>query len=729
MEARARGSSRRHDLEHATYVSDGASRSSLLRYFQEPRVDLLERRAPAIAGVTAHYLDHRFDLLGSGWVQVRHGMTCTGVEGRRFPSTTEIEPDADGAWLRSRVTDPNFEEARRIWRLVDPGYQPIDWHLDFKSGWRWQERTWHKDVVFGDLPGVDVKVPWELARMQHLPQLAIAAALARAGTSDFLPIERYVREFRNQVLDFIATNPPRFGVNWRTTMDVAIRIANWLVAFDLFRASSVAFDPAFEAVFARSAFEHGRHIVENLEWHEKDRGNHYLANIVGLTFVAAFLPRDPEVDAWLAFAVEETLAEASTQFLDDGTNIEASTSYHRLSAEMLAYGAALVLGLGPDKVTALQHHDDRRLTRESGSRLTRVELPRSVDGSIASLPTWLSTRLERAAEFSVDLTKPDGRVPQVGDNDSSRFLKVVPVVQAVPVAEMRRRFANLDGYAGLPDKSTYWAEVHLDHRPVVAAINGLFGRLDLAAFVGDHGFESSVVRDIAQRVALPSYRLDGPSQAESITIGGSPALAEVDRWLADRPPIQRRTVLIHLEIGGAIDGLRLLAYPDFGLYVMRSRRAYVAIRCGQVRGPRGAHAHNDQFSIELNVDGKDWIRDPGTYLYTALPDRRNAYRSSRAHFTPRLAAEPARLDRGLFVLEPRSKATCLYWGPEGFAGEQRSADRRLLYRLRLEDNRVVITYGADGWALSPSVDTGDAWRDLLPSVPFSPGYGIVEQAV
>ena len=29
----------------------------------------------------------------------------------------------------------------------------------------------------------------------------------------------------------------------------------------------------------------------------------------------------------------------------------------------------------------------------------------------------------------------------------------------------------------------------------------------------------------------------------------------------------------------------------------------------------GGHAHNDQLSIELNVDGEDWIADPGTYLY------------------------------------------------------------------------------------------------------------------
>jgi len=111
-----------------------------------------------------------------------------------------------------------------VWARVDPGYAPIDWQLDFKSGHRWREDAWHLDIAFGDRPGVDVKVPWELARMQHLPQLAWAYGLAAAGAPGFEPAQRYAREVRNQVLDFIACNPPGYGVNWRCTMDVAIRV-------------------------------------------------------------------------------------------------------------------------------------------------------------------------------------------------------------------------------------------------------------------------------------------------------------------------------------------------------------------------------------------------------------------------------------------------------------------------------------------------------------------------
>ena len=92
-------------------------------------------------------------------------------------------------------------------------------------------------------------------------------------------------------------------------MDVAIRAANWLVAHDLFRSAGAGFDEPFERVFQRSVFEHALHIVNNLEWSEILRANHYLADIAGLAFVAAYLPCTRQTDAWLALAVRQLIDE------------------------------------------------------------------------------------------------------------------------------------------------------------------------------------------------------------------------------------------------------------------------------------------------------------------------------------------------------------------------------------------------------------------------------------
>ena len=128
-------------------------------------------------------------------------------------------------------------------------------------------------------------------------------------------------------------------------MDVAIRTTNWLIAYDLLLAHGAHFDDAFERLFVRSIYEHGRFIQSNLEWDPQLRTNHYLADVAGLLFVAAYLPSTGETDTWLRFAIAELVNETLGQFTSDGGNFEASTSYHRLSAEIVVFATALALGL------------------------------------------------------------------------------------------------------------------------------------------------------------------------------------------------------------------------------------------------------------------------------------------------------------------------------------------------------------------------------------------------
>jgi hypothetical protein len=275
----------------------------LTSIFPAPSRGALAARRAALEKLGAQYLEHRFDLLGSGWTKVSRGMRCRGMEGHRYDPSGP--PKASGhAHAMSRVNRSNRDEAGRILALLDRGYEPIDWQLDFKSGYRWSESTWFRRIrVYGNPPGADIKVPWELGRCQHLPQLALLHALWR----DDRPADaaRVFREFRNQVLDFIGSNPPRFGVQWACPMDVAIRLANWLSAFDLFRAAGAESDPAFENVFGRSVYEHALHVSANLEWTAELRSNHYLADLAGLAFAAGHLAPSEDADRWLAFVLQE----------------------------------------------------------------------------------------------------------------------------------------------------------------------------------------------------------------------------------------------------------------------------------------------------------------------------------------------------------------------------------------------------------------------------------------
>ena len=124
----------------------------------------------------------------------------------------------------------------------------------------------------GVSPGSElIELGKQLARLQHLPQLATAHLLAKAGRPGFEDAAIYAREVRNQIIDFLALNPPRFGVNWLCPMDVGIRVANMLLSVDLLRAGGASFDGAFEAAVAKAAAAHARHILDNLEWSTSSR--------------------------------------------------------------------------------------------------------------------------------------------------------------------------------------------------------------------------------------------------------------------------------------------------------------------------------------------------------------------------------------------------------------------------------------------------------------------------
>lgn len=252
----------------------------------------------------------------------------------------------------------------------------IDWHTDFKSGYRWDPRGYYAYQRPAPFPGgYDIKVPWELSRSQHLPWLGQAYW--------FSGDERYSREFVAQVGHWIQENPPGLGVNWACTMDVAIRVVNWLWGYYYFQGSP-SLTPAFRARFWKSLLLHGRHIYRNLERHDLVN-NHYLANLVGLVYLGALLPEFSEANRWGDFAWRELEREMLRQVLPDGVNFEASVAYHRLAAELFLSAAMLA--------------------RANGRRL----------------PPACLERLEKMLEVTLALTTPAGAVPLFGDNDNGRL--------------------------------------------------------------------------------------------------------------------------------------------------------------------------------------------------------------------------------------------------------------------------------------------------------------------
>jgi hypothetical protein len=394
--------------------------------------------------------------------------------------------------------------------LVDLGPE-IDWHRDFKSGYRWSQRFYQDIEVTRLDDDSDAKVPWELSRGHQLLTLARAARLFED--------ERYAAELERQLDSWLEANPPGIGINWVTPMEVGIRSVNlvWAIAtLEEWRP----LDAQVRDRLIASLRWHGHHIEANLEGTPYLRSNHYLGDILGLLLLGSVLSGEPAASKWSAFARREFEREIVRQVHEDGVSFEASLAYHGLVLEMLLVAAFVAAWAG----TPLSNEFHQRLRRMAG--------------------------------VSQSVRHPNGRIPLFGDQDSGRILP--------------------EGFARPP--------THDNLLWLAAAVVGA------------------------------TKPFDGPVNPEVAWTFG------VDRWrrVAELPGPQV-----------APD-----AFRDGGIYVLRSIRTHVVVRCGDVgQSGSGGHSHNDALSYELSVDGVPLIVDSGTYAYTFDVEARNRFRSTRAHNT------------------------------------------------------------------------------------------------
>ena len=266
-----------NDVISGTGLSDDDFREKvLIKKMEETRLDppwqpsLNGEARDKVVEEANRAKDHVFDLLGSGNVRVDYKLRARGLGRYRYDmGVSDTRYSLIKCKLRSELGKV-FKDSVE--------YKPIDWQVDFKSGYRWSEKVYSKFIKYGHKLGADVKFPWELSRMEHLLQLALAYRLTKR--------EEYAEEIIKQAIDWIKSNPLKFGANWCCTMDVAIRAVNLLVATSLIEDYVDNLPPPgkeyFHKIFFKSIYQHGNFIIHNLEWSEITTGNHYLSDIAGL---------------------------------------------------------------------------------------------------------------------------------------------------------------------------------------------------------------------------------------------------------------------------------------------------------------------------------------------------------------------------------------------------------------------------------------------------------------
>jgi heparinase II/III-like protein len=250
---------------------------------------------------------------------------------------------------------------------------PVDWHFEPVSGKRIPLLHWSKLNYLDASVAGDKKITWELNRHQYFMKLGQAYVL----TGD----QRYAFLFVEHVESWMQANPPKLGINWASSLEVAFRSISWLWALYFF-AGAVPSETMNRVL--KFLYLNARHLESYLSTYFSPN-THLTGEALGLFYLGTLLPEFKEAKRWQELGREILIEQIPIHVKPDGVYFEQSSYYHRYTTDF--YLHFLIL-----------------------SRANGITLPNTVEKALISLLDHL-----------MHITRPDGTTPFFGDDDGGRL--------------------------------------------------------------------------------------------------------------------------------------------------------------------------------------------------------------------------------------------------------------------------------------------------------------------
>jgi hypothetical protein len=208
-------------------------------------------------------------------------------------------------------------------------------------------------------------------------------------------------------------NPPGYGINWASSLEVAYRLIAWCWALFLIRDSRSLSHEALSHILT-SIWAHARHVERYLSYYFSPN-THLTGEALGLFYAGVLFPEFRRARRWRTLGREILVRESERQILPDGVYFEHSTWYQRYTLETYFHFIILAAQNG------------------------------------VSTPVRVLRRVAAMLDFLLAVRRPDGSMPQIGDADGGY---VLPLARR-PVEDFRGVFAV--GAALLGNQDSAWA--------------------------------------------------------------------------------------------------------------------------------------------------------------------------------------------------------------------------------------------------------------------------------
>ena len=243
-------------------------------------------------------------------VALTRDLNDTGDTGEAFSAKRERVLEKARRYASGRLDLFNLED-------IDIGTPPR-WHYDFYNEIESEKDKLAFDVDYRNVhTNGDCKLVWEPNRHHHIVVMALAFNLTRE--------KAFAEAVYREIESWLDANPFGFGMNWRSPLELGVRLINWVWAMDLIREAPAPSD-TFRQRFLASVYLHVHEVSRHYS-RGSSANNHLIGEAAGVYVATSYFADLPDADRLKNEARDILELEIDKQSFADGCTREHAIGY------------------------------------------------------------------------------------------------------------------------------------------------------------------------------------------------------------------------------------------------------------------------------------------------------------------------------------------------------------------------------------------------------------------